>query len=360
MKKKISIIIAVIVIIALIAAAAIFHYLSNRTHFNEGYVNGNTAGNLYNGGLFCEYDGTVYFSNPSDGGKLYSMSPDGSNLAKLCDDTVSYINADEHYLYYVRNNPGATGAALSFLSVNTDSLCRIDREGGDDSVLILDSAPCLYASLYGNYIYYIRYDESEGSTLYNGKNRRFWLQAGRHRSRLYLLGKRRIYVLQRNRQRSLYLATQYHGRLKGHALRRELLYADCHRRYHRLFHGLRQQLRDRPHRSCHRREDASVRGPRGLVQPLRRLHLLPEKCSRASVSRFMRTDGSGYTTLFEGNFKDITITSEYVYFRDFSTDQSYCVPLGSSASRSPLSRVPSKTDTIRNCRNKHRPLSSDK
>lgn len=169
MKKKISIIIAVIVIIALIAAAAIFHYLSNRTHFNEGYVNGNTAGNLYNGGLFCEYDGTVYFSNPSDGGKLYSMSPDGSNLAKLCDDTVSYINADEHYLYYVRNNPGATGAALSFLSVNTDSLCRIDREGGDDSVLILDSAPCLYASLYGNYIYYIRYDESEGSTLYKVK-----------------------------------------------------------------------------------------------------------------------------------------------------------------------------------------------
>ncbi len=53
MKKKISIIIAVIVIIALIAAAAIFHYLSNRTHFNEGYVNGNTACNLYNGGLFC-------------------------------------------------------------------------------------------------------------------------------------------------------------------------------------------------------------------------------------------------------------------------------------------------------------------
>lgn len=46
---------------------------------------------------------------------------------------------------------------------------------------------------------------------------------------------------------------------------------------------------------------------------------------------FMCTDGSGYTTLFEGNFKDITITSEYVYFRDFSTDQSYCVPLGSSA-----------------------------
>ena len=28
----------------------------------EGTV-GNTAGNLNNGGLFCEYDGKVYFSN---------------------------------------------------------------------------------------------------------------------------------------------------------------------------------------------------------------------------------------------------------------------------------------------------------
>ena len=122
MKKKISIIIAVIVIIALIAAAAIFHYLSNRTHFNEGYVNGNTAGNLYNGGLFCEYDGTVYFSNPSDGGKLYSMSPDGSNLAKLCDDTVSYINAENIISTMCAAIRKQTGAALSFLCQHRQSL----------------------------------------------------------------------------------------------------------------------------------------------------------------------------------------------------------------------------------------------
>ena len=260
------------------------------------------------------------------------MSPDGSNLAKLCNDTVSYINADEHYLYYVRNNPGATGAALSFLSVNTDSLCRIDREGGDDSVLILDSAPCLYASLYGNYIYYIRYDESEGSTLYKVKI---------DGSGCKQVDTAPDFTCSANGEYMYYNGTDsdhYIWRLnttddsKGHALRRELLYADCHRRYHRLFHGLRQQLRDRPHRSCHRREDASVRGPRGLVQPLRRLHLLPEKMIPSIRELgFMRTDGSGYTTLFEGNFKDITITSEYVYFRDFSTDQSYCVPLGSSA-----------------------------
>ena len=41
------------------------------TIMNSGFVNGNTASNLYNGGAFCEYDGTIYFSNPSDSWKLY-------------------------------------------------------------------------------------------------------------------------------------------------------------------------------------------------------------------------------------------------------------------------------------------------
>ena len=248
-------------------------------------MNGNTAGNLYNGGLFCEYDGTVYFSNPSDGGKLYSMSPDGSNLAKLCDDTVSYINADEHYLYYVRNNPGATGAALSFLSVNTDSLCRIDREGGDDSVLILDSAPCLYASLYGNYIYYIRYDESEGSTLYKVKI---------DGSGCKQVDTAPDFTCSANGEYMYYNGTDsdhYIWRLNTTDDSKGMLYGgncymptviddttayfmDCDSNYAIARTDLATG-----------EEDTSVRGPRGLVQPLRGLYLLPEKRFRTSVSR---------------------------------------------------------------------------
>lgn len=332
MKKKISIIIAVIVIIALIAAAAIFHYLSNRTHFNEGYVNGNTAGNLYNGGLFCEYDGTVYFSNPSDGGKLYSMSPDGSNLAKLCDDTVSYINADEHYLYYVRNNPGATGAALSFLSVNTDSLCRIDREGGDDSVLILDSAPCLYASLYGNYIYYIRYDESEGSTLYKVKI---------DGSGCKQVDTAPDFTCSANGEYMYYNGTDsdhYIWRLNTTDDSKGMLYGgNCY--MPTVIDDTTAYFMDCDSNYAIARTDLAT-GEKTLLSEDRvdwyNLYgdyiYFQKNESEHPCLGFMRTDGSGYTTLFEGNFKDITITSEYVYFRDFSTDQSYCVPLGSSAS----------------------------
>ena len=44
------------------------------------------------GGLFCESDGVIYFSNPYDEGMLYSMSSDMEKVKKLSDDNVSYLN----------------------------------------------------------------------------------------------------------------------------------------------------------------------------------------------------------------------------------------------------------------------------
>ncbi len=158
------------VIIAIIAIAvlglAIFVGIQTaepETIMNSGYTNGNTAGNLYNGGLFCESNGTIFFSNPSDSGKLYSMDSNGNNLQKLSDDIVTYINADDNYIYYIRNNVGEN-LEYNFFSFYSNALVRIDRDG--DNIVILDTEPCLYAALLGNYIYYIHYDELEASTLY--------------------------------------------------------------------------------------------------------------------------------------------------------------------------------------------------
>lgn len=157
----------IIGILAILLIAAIYFIgsgiLSPKTKMNEGFVNGNTAGNLYNGGLFCEYNGVIFFSNPSDNGRLYSMDSDGKNLKKLSDDIAAFINADDNYVYYVRNN---SGSDLNFnhVSFHYNALVRIDHDGRN--ILLLDTAPCLYASLIGNYIYYIHYDTSEASTLY--------------------------------------------------------------------------------------------------------------------------------------------------------------------------------------------------
>ncbi len=197
-------------------------------------------------------------------------------------------------------------APLSFLSVTRQSR-RIDREGGDDSVLILDSAPCLYASLYGNYIYYIRYDESEGSTLYKVK---LTVPAASRSTPLPTLPARPTANIYNGTDSDHYIwRLNTTGRLKGHALRRELLYADCHRRYHRLFHGLRQNY-------AIARTDL-VTGEKTLLSEdrvdwynLYGDYIYLEKRFRTSVSRFMRTDGSGFTHTVRGKFQ-----GHYNHFR---------------------------------------------
>lgn len=164
-KKILKLLISIVILLGVIVLIAIRRY-NSMTKFNDGYVNGNTGGNLYNGGYFCEYEGIIYFRNPNDENRLYSMDRNGNNITKLSDDTVSYINADEHYVYYTRNNASADGS-FSFLNIQTYSLCRLQKSNKD--ILILDSNICLYASLVGNYVYYSHYDEETASTLYKVK-----------------------------------------------------------------------------------------------------------------------------------------------------------------------------------------------
>lgn len=75
-----------------------------------------------------------------------------------------FINADSHYVYYVRRNKYQQDEALSVFSFNNNSLCRIPRDGG--KVTILDQDPCIYATLIGNYIYYLHYDNEDATSLY--------------------------------------------------------------------------------------------------------------------------------------------------------------------------------------------------
>ena len=70
-----------------------------------------------------------------------------------------------NYVYYVRNSQKKDpDTAFSFLNINTNSLCRIRRTGGD-SVKILDSSRCSDASLIGNYLYYLRSDKNNSTVL---------------------------------------------------------------------------------------------------------------------------------------------------------------------------------------------------
>ncbi len=163
MRKKRNIGIAFFIVAALIVVSILYHN-SQKVIYNDYAINGNTPGNLYNQGLFCEINNTVYFSNPSDEYTLYSMTPQEENKKQLSEDSVYYINGDDHYLYYARHN-NSDESPMSFLNVSRNSLCRIKPNG--KGLEILDDDPCNYVALLQNSLYYLHYNEKEATTLYS-------------------------------------------------------------------------------------------------------------------------------------------------------------------------------------------------
>lgn len=123
---------------------------------------GNTAGNIRGEGRFCEYNGKVYFSNPYDGGTLYVMNPDGSEMKRLLNSGVSYINAGGNYLfYYLESRTGGSG--LGHIR-STTGIYRSTLKGKESSCLDPDMATMMV--LVGDQIYCQHYDNTNFSTLH--------------------------------------------------------------------------------------------------------------------------------------------------------------------------------------------------
>lgn len=164
-KKKNIIIISTLALF--LTAAFIITLLSQRVKMNVGNLSGNTAGNLNNGGLFCEANGVVYFSNAYDGGCLYSMSPDETNMKKLTTVAASSINADPNYLYYYLDSTNS-GVGLGYVQ-RTYGIYRSNLNGKRSECLKRGNA--ITMQLCGNYLYYQYFDNNDkrGTQLYKVK-----------------------------------------------------------------------------------------------------------------------------------------------------------------------------------------------
>ena len=151
MKKYLRYTIPGAIVIAIIAWILISYIVKHTIPKNPEYATGNTAGNLNSGGLFCEYDDKIFFANPYDSYRLYSMNPDCSNIECISEDSASYINAYGKYVYYIKNNTTATISSVIFRS----ELCgvvRCKRDGSRDEVLYKGYSTDL--SLSGNSLIY--------------------------------------------------------------------------------------------------------------------------------------------------------------------------------------------------------------
>lgn len=158
-KKTVLILGSITAILALIITALV---LTSKIPMNDKSTVGNSAGNLNNGGLFCESDGIVYFSNAYDNNSLYSMNPDGSNVKKLGVNSVASINAGGDYLYFYMESGTSGGSGLGYMG-RTAGIYRCKKNGKKTSCL--DRTYAVTMQLCGSYLYYQDYNNKTGTQL---------------------------------------------------------------------------------------------------------------------------------------------------------------------------------------------------
>ena len=165
--KKRNVIITVSIIVIALAALVIFRLMDGVPLYSDDHIKGNTSCNLLNGGLFCEVDNTIYFSNPKDGGVLYSMNGELKKKKRVITDNVSYLNGAGKYLFYTKRNDKKKIDTDAIFSFSSTGLYRLKRSSKSMSLLYRD--PTQTACLYGNYVYYQHYDQKAGLQLYAAK-----------------------------------------------------------------------------------------------------------------------------------------------------------------------------------------------
>ncbi|MGF7145679.1 hypothetical protein HNQ56_004122 [Anaerotaenia torta] len=174
MLKTIRLILILLTMVTILALGGLLVYSSGRTYFNGEEEVGNTSGNIYNGGLFCERGGRIFFSNDMDDGSLYVMNSNLSNVKKISDDKSVFINADDNYIYYVRANNTRENQAGSILMFFNNGVYRLNHNG--KGLKAFTGNPGAYLMLRGNNIYFQRYDVGTGLFLY-----RYQIDATRER-----------------------------------------------------------------------------------------------------------------------------------------------------------------------------------
>ena len=157
MNKVVRNIIWILVVVAIVAGIVVY-YQMNKFEYNDEDAVGNTAGNLYNGGLFCESDGYIYFANPNDSNQLYRMDEDGDNLKKLHSDKAQYINVYNDYIYYVRYNHDS-GQEVVFRG-NMFGVYRL-KAGDTTAEALYDDGIANSLTLSGNKLYFQGYNDKD-------------------------------------------------------------------------------------------------------------------------------------------------------------------------------------------------------
>ncbi len=314
MNKKLKNILIAIICVLIFVLLIVFYFLDKRiTKIPEGTI-GNTAGNSYNNGLFCEYGGTVYFSNPYDSNALYSMRSDGTHIKKLIDADVSHINAGGDYLFYFQGVSSGT-SGLGYLRAS-HAICRAKLDGSKITNLSKDVV--FNMQLINNHLYYqtstkngpefykLKIDKSEKELL--GKNS-YNFSCAQANGEVYYSGTETNHYLYKYDVHTGGHSVFWEGNLWYPIMYGEYIYyLDVPNDYRLCRYN---PSADQVEILTHDRVDCyNIAGNYIYYQ---------KNSADAPALKRMHLDGSNAETIQDGNYTHISVTSQYVYFQNFET-----------------------------------------
>lgn len=313
-KKRLQILTAVFIIIMLIASTFFINYV-NRFRYNDSTTIGNSAGNLYNMGLLCEYGDYIYFSNPSDSFHLYRMEKDGTNIKKLNHDSSFSINIANGYVYYTRKNK--MGQSDFFLSGYAYGIYRFNIKNHE--IIQLNDSLSEYICLSGNYIYFQEYsDDGLVFSKVNINDKKDYIRldsegytiANASKGNLYFSGINKNHNIHRldtsNDKSSVFVSGNYY---QPSVVNDSIYLIDLENGYSLIKINLdtmeKITLSDERCINYNVYEDYVFYQVENL-----------DDSSKNGLFR-MKTDGSSNEAVISGNFMNINTTSEYTYFQYF-------------------------------------------
>jgi hypothetical protein len=315
MKKKWIIpVIAGSLLLILVIVNVVNAFLS-RVPSNDISVTGNTAGNLNNGGLFAEADGKVYFSNAYDGGRLYSMNADETEVKRLTGSRVSSINVGGKFLYYYMDNSnGGTGFGYVIRSFG---LYRSRLDGS--RLKCLDRSAAVTLQLVGDYVYYQRYNNKDFTKLYKVKTDKSEMQLvsdtiinpnACNNGTIYFNGTEKDHYLYGLDTRTDSVYTVYKGNLWFPAYHNNYIYyMDVSSNYRLCRYSLVDNTVE------------ILTTDRVDTFNVGDFFIYYQKNSAESPALMrMELDGSNPEVVAEGNYTNINLTSSYAYFNAFGEE----------------------------------------
>lgn len=327
MKNKTILIIVTISGIFLLVLFYILGQLGRKIPENNVNVVGNTAGNLYNGGMFCEDDGYVYFSNAYDNYALYRMLPNETEMEKLISTQTKNINAAGKYFYYYQFGSG-DGEGLGYV-IDTTGIYRAEKKNARKST-------CLHRALLdtmvlaGNHIIY-DYNGSNGVVLQkidiDGKNGMEILPykvtpAYVDNGKMYFndtsddfhLNAMEISSLASGNPRifELYTEDVYMPLVEEN----DIYYIDIHNNYALVRYNLVSQ------------EKIVLDNTRTDMFNISKNYVYYQTSGDNPQFKRVAKDGSSMDVIADGAYNTINITSRYVYFTEFNSELPvYKIPL---------------------------------